>query len=72
MTFIGIDLHTNCFTCCYIKEDGTKVIRNFELTICSYEESYTAGTCKPQRQAYPPMFLYALCKALVCHHDVAH
>ncbi len=40
MTFIGIDLHTNCFTCCYIKEDGTKVIRKFELTNRSLEEFY--------------------------------
>jgi len=24
MRFVGIDLHTNCFTCCYIEENGGK------------------------------------------------
>lgn len=32
MTFLGIDLHTNCFTCCYLdSKSGEKRIRTFKL-----------------------------------------
>jgi len=32
MTFLGIDLHTNCFTCCYLdSKNGDKRIQTFKL-----------------------------------------
>jgi transposase len=32
MTFLGIDLHTNCFTCCYIdSKNGNKQLMTFKL-----------------------------------------
>jgi hypothetical protein len=31
MTFLGIDLHTNCFSCCYLKDDGSKHADTFRL-----------------------------------------
>ena len=32
MTFLGIDLHTNCFTCCYIdSQNGDKQLKTFKL-----------------------------------------
>jgi transposase len=31
MIFLGIDLHSNCFTCCFIYEDERKVKRSFSL-----------------------------------------
>ena len=54
MTFIGIDLHTNRFTCCYRDEnspaDGKdgKRTETFELTSCGLADFYrtlTAETC---------------------------
>ena len=29
--YIGIDLHTNSFTCCFLQEDGTETIRTWPL-----------------------------------------
>ena len=31
MEFVGVDLHTNRFTCCYLDRDGGKQMRSFEL-----------------------------------------
>lgn len=31
MEFVGIDLHTNRFTCCYLDRDGGKRVSTFEL-----------------------------------------
>ena len=31
MKFIGIDLHTNCFTACFLDEKGNKSIITFNL-----------------------------------------
>lgn len=31
MVFLGIDLHSNCFTCCFIYEDGRKEKKCFNL-----------------------------------------
>ena len=31
MTFLGIDLHTNCFSCCYLKENGSKQAITFKI-----------------------------------------
>lgn len=31
MRFLGIDLHTNCFTCCYLENDSKKKIITFKL-----------------------------------------
>jgi len=31
MRFLGIDLHTNCFTCCYLESAGTRKIITFRL-----------------------------------------
>jgi hypothetical protein len=31
MRFLGIDLPTNCFTCCYLEEDGQRHILTFKL-----------------------------------------
>lgn len=32
MEFIGIDLHTNRFTCCYLDEEGNKRMKTYELS----------------------------------------
>lgn len=32
MEFVGIDLHTNRFTCCYLDEIGKKKMKTYELT----------------------------------------
>ena len=31
MKYVGIDLHTNRFTCCYLDEEGNKEIKTFNL-----------------------------------------
>jgi transposase len=31
VTFLGIDLHTNCFTCCYLAQAGSKRMDTFKL-----------------------------------------
>ena len=31
MQFIGIDLHTNCFTACFLNETGEKSIYSFSI-----------------------------------------
>jgi len=31
MKFVGIDLHTNRFTCCYLDEEGNREMRTYEL-----------------------------------------
>ncbi len=40
MVFLGIDLHSNNFTCCFIKEDGTKHKMTFSITPESLENFY--------------------------------
>ncbi len=32
MKFIGIDLHTNCFTCCFLNKLGGKTLATFTIT----------------------------------------
>lgn len=31
MRFLGIDLHTNCFTCCYLDENGQRRMLSYQL-----------------------------------------
>jgi len=38
MRFLGIDLHTDCFTCCYLEEKGQKHIRTYQLGTVGIEE----------------------------------
>jgi transposase len=40
MIFLGIDLHSNNFTCCFIHEDGAKEKRTFAITPDSLNEFY--------------------------------
>jgi transposase len=40
MVFLGIDLHSNNFTCCFIKEDSTKQKLTFSITRESLENFY--------------------------------
>ena len=40
MKYLGIDLHSNCFTCCFLYEDGKKYKRSFDLNPSSLEEFY--------------------------------
>lgn len=41
MTFLGIDLHTNCFTCCYIdSQNGDKQLKTFKLDDCGLSTFY--------------------------------
>jgi Transposase and inactivated derivatives len=41
MTFLGIDLHTNCFTCCYIdSKTGDKQLKSFKLDDCGLSAFY--------------------------------
>jgi hypothetical protein len=48
MQFIGIDLHTNRFTCCYRDEspgsEGTKMTETFELSAYGMAQFYTTLT----------------------------
>ena len=37
MNFIGIDLHTNRFTCCYLDEDGKRMMKTYELNSTDIE-----------------------------------
>lgn len=41
MTYLGIDLHSNCFTCCFIYEDGKKVRKGFNLNSEELEVFYS-------------------------------
>lgn len=40
MTYLGIDLHSNQFTCCFLKGTGLPVNRVFELTTPALNEFY--------------------------------
>src|SRR4030065_2521779 len=40
MIFLGIDLHSNSFTCCFIHEDGKKQKMTFSITPESLENFY--------------------------------
>lgn len=31
MRYIGIDLHSNCFTCCFVEVDGRKIKREYKI-----------------------------------------
>lgn len=47
MRFLGIDLHTNCFTCCFLEEDGTRKTMTYKLTqegICRFREMLDKST----------------------------
>jgi transposase len=33
MVFLGIGLHTNCFTCCYLDQEGGKRLDTFQLNV---------------------------------------
>lgn len=37
MVFLGIDLHTNCFTCCYLEESGSRRLVSFDLNSSGFE-----------------------------------
>ena len=38
MRFLGIDLHTNCFTCCYLEENGQRRTATFKLDTAGINE----------------------------------
>lgn len=38
MVFLGIDLHTNCFTCCFLSQEGARKIQSFELNNSGFAE----------------------------------
>jgi hypothetical protein len=40
MVFLGIDLHSNNFTCCFLHENGTKQKMTFAITPESLENFY--------------------------------
>ena len=40
MTYLGIDLHSDCFTCCFLSEDGKKYTLSFRFTPESLKEFY--------------------------------
>ena len=44
MKFLGIDLHSNCFTCCLITEEGKKVNISYQLEPKSLKEFYSLLT----------------------------
>jgi len=47
MEFVGIDLHTNRFTCCYLNREGGKRVRTFELDdagLARFYETLTINT----------------------------
>jgi transposase len=44
MVFLGIDLHTNCFTCCYLDQEGGKRLESFELNRDGLERFFATLT----------------------------
>ena len=44
MLFLGIDLHTNCFTCCYLDQEGGKRLETFELKLEGLERFFATLT----------------------------
>ena len=40
MVFLGIDLHSNCFACCFLHEDGGSDTMTFSLTPLELGEFY--------------------------------
>lgn len=44
MLFLGIDLHTNCFTCCYLDQVGGKRLETFELKAEDLERFFATLT----------------------------
>ena len=40
MEFVGVDLHTNRFTSCYLDREGGKQVRSFELDAPGVERFY--------------------------------
>ena len=44
MIFLGIDLHSNCFTCCFICQDGTKKSLSFNFSEYSLKQFYSLLT----------------------------
>ena len=44
MLFLGIDLHTNCFTCCFLDQNGGKKLETFELKAESLERFFATLT----------------------------
>jgi transposase len=44
MVFLGIDLHTNCFTCCYLDESGSKRIEAFDLDTPGFDRFFPSLT----------------------------
>lgn len=41
MIFLGIDLHSDCFTCCFIFHDGTKKLQSFNFSQESLKQFYS-------------------------------
>jgi len=44
MIILGIDLHSNCFTCCFIFDDGTKKLQSFNFSEESLKQFYSLLT----------------------------
>jgi len=44
MVFLGIDLHTNCFTCCYLDQQGGKNLATFQLNADELERFFATLT----------------------------
>ena len=41
MVFLGIDLHSNCFSCCFLHEGGGSDKMSFSITPLELEQFYT-------------------------------
>jgi transposase len=41
MVFLGIDLHSNCFSCCFLHEGGGSDKKSFSITPLELEQFYT-------------------------------
>ena len=40
MVFLGIDLHSNCFSCCFLREDGSSDTMAFSITPVALDDFY--------------------------------
>jgi transposase len=40
MVFLGIDLHSNCFSCCFLREDGSSDKMAFSITPLALDDFY--------------------------------
>jgi transposase len=44
MIFLGVDLHTNCFSCCYLGSDGSREAKTFKMTSEDLDHFYQTLT----------------------------